>query len=128
MQLQNQPILIVEDDLDIGESLKDALSMGGYTAIVAESGADALEHLRNGVTPSLILIDLMMPGMNGMELCQKIKESAVYKSFPVILVSASRDIALKAVATGADSWLTKPIDLAPLLELAEKYSPSATKH
>jgi two-component system chemotaxis response regulator CheY len=114
-------VLIVEDDIGIRESLQEALQMDGYSVIAAVHGEDALKYLNTGrVRPSLILLDLMMPVMNGWEFLKTVKANARFSNIPVIVLSAA------AKDTGSEdlhavAFLKKPVDLDTLINLVERY-------
>jgi two-component system, NtrC family, sensor kinase len=102
-------ILIVEDTRLQAEILKDILQKRGYTAAVAENGKKALE-LVSQKNPDLIISDVIMPVMNGYDLCKEIKKNEKTRHIPLILLTAlsnSKDVAL-ALQSGADNFITKP--------------------
>lgn len=104
-----QEILIVEDSHVQAEILRHILENAGYTCRFAENGEKALEALA-GRLPDLIISDIVMPGMNGYDLCREVKKNEKTKNIPLILLTAmsdSRDIAL-ALEAGADNFITKP--------------------
>lgn len=106
----NKIILVVDDDVHIGNMLEELLTIEGYTVFRAYSGTEALLVL-NRITPDLILLDLMLPGLNGEELLPKISD------IPVIVVSAKTDINDKVslLLGGAVDYVTKPFDTKELL-------------
>jgi two-component system NtrC family sensor kinase len=102
-------ILIVEDSRVQAEILKHILESQGYVTAVAENGKNALE-LVSQKRPDLIISDVIMPVMNGYDLCKEIKKNELTRDIPVILLTAlsdSRDVAL-ALQSGADNFITKP--------------------
>ena len=103
-------ILVVDDDMNIGNLLEEALSSEGYAVKRAYSGTEAQLMLTQN-KPDLVLLDLMLPGLSGEELLPKIKD------IPVIVVSAKADTADKVglLLGGAADYITKPFDLAELL-------------
>lgn len=108
-------IFVVEDDIDIRQTLADALEMEGYGVVVAVDGRDAIERLEAASSmPSLILLDLMMPRMNGLEFCAAMRNVARLAEIPVVLVSADTRLKEKAAAVGAAGILTKPVSLDAL--------------
>jgi two-component system, OmpR family, response regulator CpxR len=114
-------ILIVEDDFDVRESLTEALRDEGYTVDSAVDGEQALEYLRNGGRPGLILLDLMMPRMSGSEFRMVQKVDPQLKHLPVVLLSADGAMEEKAKALQTDGALRKPIDLELLLKVIETF-------
>jgi DNA-binding response OmpR family regulator len=106
-----QTILIVEDDSDIAESLVYNLKREGYRTIVAESGEKGLRIALDGrSTPSLILLDLMLPGMTGMELCRRLRREEATEKVPVIMLTAKAAEVDKVAGLelGADDYIVKP--------------------
>lgn len=120
-------ILLVEDDEDIRESVKEALEDHDYVVYGAGDGCDALEQLRSmALRPDLVLLDLMMPRMNGAEFCEEIAKVGAWAGIPVILLSADAQIRAKATALRAADYLQKPIRLSVLLEtIARTLRPNA---
>jgi adenylate cyclase len=109
-------ILVVDDDASIRRLLELLLSDTGYRVTTVSSGEEALAYLEL-VTPDLILMDLMLPGMNGQETTRRIKHLADRPFIPVILVTARGDqqSKVKGLDAGADDFLVKPLDFAELL-------------
>jgi two-component system alkaline phosphatase synthesis response regulator PhoP len=109
-------ILIVDDDISQLNLLELILKRDGYIVLTAESGAQALEILTNHI-PDTILLDFMMPDMNGVELCQHIRKFEQTRSTPILFLSARSDEHSKeeGLSAGADGYLTKPILPADLL-------------
>jgi two-component system, chemotaxis family, chemotaxis protein CheY len=113
----NQLILVVEDDRDIRETLTEALEQAGYAVLEAEDGLDAIERLRGATRlPGLILLDLMMPRMNGAEFCEEKRKVAQWAAIPTVVLSADAQIKQKAEACHATSYLKKPVKLEVLYE------------
>ncbi len=108
------PILIVDDEASIRKSLAGALGDEGYACAVASDGAEAISML-DAVRPSLVLLDIWMPGMDGIETLRRIKES--HPQIPVIMISGHATIptALKATKIGASDFIEKPLELEPTL-------------
>jgi len=106
-----QTILIVEDDNDIAESLVYNLKREGYRTIVAESGEKGLRIALDGRnTPSLMLLDLMLPGMTGMELCRRLRREEATEKVPIIMLTAKAAEIDKVAGLelGADDYIVKP--------------------
>jgi len=109
-------ILIVDDEEDIAFSISRRLAAEGYEVICAEDGAEGLRRAQTE-SPDLILLDLMLPKMDGYKVCRLLKFDERYKQIPVIILSArsqQEDIALGS-ETGAEAYLTKPCDTGELL-------------
>jgi two-component system KDP operon response regulator KdpE len=106
-------VLIVDDDPQARRVLRMALIPRGFEVTDARSGEDALEILRHDL-PDLILLDLKMPGIGGLETCRSIRE---YSEVPIIIVSArkSQQEKVQALESGADDFVTKPIGIEELV-------------
>lgn len=111
-------ILVVEDEDIIRETVKQILEMEGYPVYTAANGREALEVLSGMRDPCLILLDLMMPVMDGWQFLEEKKKSNVLASLPVIIVSAVAD---EAKNLGATKYVRKPPDIDTLLKLVETY-------
>ncbi len=108
-------ILIVDDEPDIREVLRLLLSEGGYRLDFAENGLEAYEKARE-VVPDLILLDVVMPGMNGFEVCRKLRAEPLLSQIPIIMITALGDAQsrIKGIESGADDFISKPFDLTEL--------------
>ncbi|MGE0546258.1 MAG: response regulator [Kofleriaceae bacterium] len=118
-------ILVVEDDRDIRDSLIDALEDEGYAVISAIDGVDALEQLRAGARPGLILLDLMMPRMSGSKFREELLKVPSWATIPFVVVSADPLATAKTATLGAAALLRKPIKLKELFEVVARFSPVA---
>jgi DNA-binding response OmpR family regulator len=109
-------ILVVEDDLPTTRLLTISLARRGYEVVAAETAQKALE-LIEAQPPSLVLLDLMLPGISGLEVLEHLKKGETTSDVPVIVVSANTQIASKEEAQqlGADLYLTKPYRLKDLV-------------
>jgi len=107
-------ILIVDDELPNRELLEGMAETLGYASITADSGPEALARLEDN--PDVLLLDLMMPGMDGFEVIRRVRESATANELPIIVVTAlnERKDRLKAVEAGANDYITKPVERAEL--------------
>ena len=112
-------ILVVEDDVDIREGLQEFLTDEGYEVSTAENGREALQMLKKK-RPGLVLLDLMMPIMNGWEFLDEKNHSKEIADIPVLVISAVRGA---ANIPGALGFLKKPIDLQRLIDFVELYCP-----
>jgi CheY-like chemotaxis protein len=110
-------ILLVEDDPDALEALGDLLESHGYAVTTARHGAEALERLGHSPLPRLILLDLLMPTMDGWEFRRRQKEDPRIAKIPVVVVSASS----AAKPIDADTVLRKPVDIDRLLDTIAKH-------
>jgi CheY-like chemotaxis protein len=114
-------VLIVDDDADIREALVDVLTDHGYPAHAVAHGAAALAALKAGLRPCLILLDLMMPVMDGVTFRQHQLAEPDLKELPVLVISAGTDLSVHAAALGAVESLRKPLDLDKLLEAVARH-------
>ena len=108
-------ILVVEDNEDLMVLFQLVLESAGYKVTAVSNGKDALDYLGD-VQPQLILMDIMMPGVSGLEITRKIKDESDYRSLPVVLVSAIdclRDEQL--LSSKADDIIYKPFDINDLI-------------
>ena len=102
-------VLVVDDDIEIRETLTHLLEVEGYTVLGAANGVQALAQLRAG-HPNVMLLDLMMPVMSGWEVIEELRESGEITNIPIIVISAM-------CAPDARACLRKPVDLNELLTL-----------
>ena len=102
-------ILVVDDELEVRTMLKDTLERAGYEVVLAAGGEEALE-LAISESPQVILLDVAMPGMDGVESCRNLKDNRKTGSIPVIMVTAFWDRKAEAIEAGADDFVYKPFD------------------
>ena len=109
-------ILLIEDNFEIRENTAELLSLEGYKVLVAEDGLKGVE-LAFQTSPDLILCDVMMPGLNGYEVCEKLKKDPATRSIPIIFVTAKFESSEKKVGLelGASAYLSKPYEFEDLL-------------
>jgi CheY-like chemotaxis protein len=110
-------VLIVEDEEDLREMMREALELNGYSVVTAHEGNDALEKLARIGHPCLILLDLLMPGMNGWDFFAKVREQPQLSSVPIIVHSSAPTRAPQ----GATRVLQKPLVLDRLLSTVQEY-------
>jgi CheY-like chemotaxis protein len=115
---QCKSILVVEDDTAIRETLKFALEMSHYSVFTAANGQEALDVLSTIPKPCLILLDLMMPVMNGWEFSKALDENMMLAPIPVVVVTAFLD---KAKTIRSKGVLKKPVDLEMLLKIVSQW-------
>lgn len=118
--MPQRPILVVEDDFDVRDALTDALEDAGYPVLAARHGREALDLLE-GEPPRLILLDLMMPVMDGYDFRRRQLEEPRYAEIPVVVLSADQAVARRSQEMGANGWLAKPVDFDRLLAEVSKY-------
>ena len=109
-------VLIADDDVDIVRFVALNLRLEGFDVVVASDGQDALDKALD-VHPSLILLDTMMPRMDGYEVCSRLRDERPEARIPVIMLTAKSMEADRSMAytAGADDWVTKPFDPADLV-------------
>lgn len=110
-------ILIADDEPDIVETLKFLLESEGYRCLTAFDGEEALKLARDNL-PSLIILDVMMPKINGYKVSRLLKFDVKYKDIPILMVTArtQEEDRLIGEETGADEYITKPFDINQMLE------------
>ena len=109
--------LIVEDDPDVATLVKRLLDGAGYAATVAGAKAEVLGRLRQQPMPDVIVLDVMLPDLNGFDLLAKLKTHPQLRAIPVVMLTADakRESVMRGLATGADGYITKPFDHAALV-------------
>lgn len=115
-------VLVVEDDPGLAEALAEALAGEGYRVHVAPDGAAALEWLEGGRRPDLVLVDVMMPVMDGPAFRQRQLAEPALAAIPTLAMTAAVDHRL--VQMRVDGWLRKPIPLETLLAAARRWCPA----
>ncbi len=114
----NHDLILVVDDSEQNVQLLDAyLTSDGYEVISALNGYEALEHVKGGRLPDLIILDIMMPGLNGYEVCRELKSAHDTQRIPVMMLTALQDMEdkVKGFEAGADEFLSKPVEKMELL-------------
>jgi CheY-like chemotaxis protein len=112
-------VLVVDDDVNIQATLRDLLQDEGYQVLTANDGLEALERL-NSALPALILLDLMMPRMDGYAFVEELSRRGLRAAVPIIVLTADGRARQKATQMGADGFAEKPFSLLPLLEQVER--------
>jgi two-component system phosphate regulon response regulator PhoB len=109
-------VLVVDDDIDISEALQQALEYGGYDTSAAFTGAEALAAVR-GHVPDLVLLDQMLPDIDGAEVCRRLRGAPETRRVPIVFLTARADegARIRGLALGADDYVTKPFSLDELL-------------
>lgn len=115
-------ILIVEDERSIRETMQFALEAAGYECFLAGDGAEALVAARTG-SPDLILLDLMLPKLNGYQVCRLLRQDRRFAGVPIVMVTArtqDQDY-IQGKESGADDYLTKPFELPDLVAVVDSH-------
>jgi DNA-binding response OmpR family regulator len=109
-------ILVVDDDVDIARFVEMNLVMEGFDVVVAHDGAAALEMVRK-VTPDLVILDLMMPEVDGVEVTRRLRADAMTSALPIIMLTAKGQTPDKVLGlqAGADDYMVKPFDTLELV-------------
>ena len=120
------PVMIIEDDADIRTALAEVIAEDGHATMTAANGKDALEQLHaSPVAPCVIVLDLMMPVMDGWQFAHGLRQIEAWSRIPIVVVSAGDDIEVQAEALAARGFLRKPVDLDELLATVVKCAGSA---
>ncbi len=114
----NKKILIADDDPGILEAIEAMLSFNGYDVVTTLDGDSVLEITDN--LPDLFLLDIWMPGLSGIEICKALKNNPKTADIPVILISASLNVAKAATEANADNFIAKPFDMRELVGKIEE--------
>jgi len=120
--MDKKKILIVDDEKDIVESVQFKLEFEGFECLVAYDGEEALLKAR-GENPDLILLDVMLPKMNGYQVCRLLKSKEQHRHIPIIMLTAKAQESDKfwGMETGADDYVTKPFELEKLIQKIQGY-------
>jgi two-component system alkaline phosphatase synthesis response regulator PhoP len=115
-------ILVVDDEVDLVETVRFPLEMEGYHVLVSYNGEDALNQARKE-NPDLILLDLMLPKLDGYKVCRLLKFDERYKHIPILMLTAKTQEKDKVLGleTGADEYITKPFEMDYLMEKVKAY-------
>jgi CheY-like chemotaxis protein len=119
-------LMVVDDDIDIRDSLADVLGDEGYDVTVAKDGHDALSKLKSGPLPGLILLDWMMPQCDGATFRAQQKLDPTIADVPVVLLTADAHTQRKMAELDAVAYLTKPVDLARLIAVLQQHWRAST--
>jgi DNA-binding response OmpR family regulator len=115
-------ILVVDDEADLVETIRFPLEMEGFNVLVSYNGEDALNQARKE-NPDLILLDLMLPKLDGYKVCRLLKFDERYKHIPILMLTAKTQEKDKLLGkeTGADEYITKPFDIDDLMKRVKVY-------
>ena len=120
--MENKKVLIVDDEQDIVETLRFMLESEGINCLVAYDGEEAL-NLAKSELPDLMILDVMLPKINGYKICRLLKFDAKYKNIPILMVTARSQDEDKAIGqeTGADEYITKPFEINDVVMKVKQY-------
>src|SRR5215204_6006454 len=119
MNNRKKKILVSDDDPGILDALKIMLEESGYAVETTLDGS-TFEKLQKE-TPDLLLLDIWMSGVNGRDICKKLKEKSATRDIPIIMISANRDTEIIAKEAGADDFIEKPFQMEELLSKIKKH-------
>ena len=114
-------VLVVDDDPDILEIVTVVLDLYGVPAVTASDGIEALAAMRGSSELGLVLLDLMMPRMNGVDVLAAMKRDPTLATMPVVVISGNYHTEQAVLAMGADEYLLKPIDVDVLLHAVSRF-------
>ena len=109
----SEKILVADDEQEIRNLLDHFLKGQGYEVVLASDGNQALK-LAAEENPQVIILDIKMPGLDGLEVCKRLKEKEQTKLIPVIVITGFADNKMAALNTGADDFVNKPFDMAEI--------------
>jgi two-component system, chemotaxis family, chemotaxis protein CheY len=118
---EGRSVLVVDDDPDVRASLVDVLASAGFSVASAEHGRAALDLLRAGAPIDLILLDMMMPVMNGWQFCKERASDPALERIPVLVLSAVSHVAGAAATVRAAGYLRKPIEVSDLVSMVQEH-------
>lgn len=121
MNTPNKKILLVDNDFDTLNILSCHFKKNGYDVFISTSGEDGLNKAREFV-PDIIITDIVMPGMNGLQMCKTLKKDNLLRNIPVLFLTANTDesLAVSAHYAGGDHYITKPVKPRLILEMAKE--------
>jgi DNA-binding response OmpR family regulator len=120
--MKPKKILVVDDEVDLVETVRFPLEMEGFDVLVSYNGEDALNQARKE-NPDLIILDLMLPKLDGYKVCRLLKFDERYKHIPILMLTAKTQEKDKTLGmeTGADEYITKPFEMDYLMEKVKAY-------
>lgn len=120
--MEQKKVLVADDEEDYVTALQIALEVEGYECLTASDGQEALDKAKSE-KPDLIILDIMMPKMNGYKVSRLLKFDVKYEKIPIIMLTARAQEKDKNIGkeTGADEYVTKPFEMEALVQLVAKY-------
>ena len=127
-ELIMKKILIADDDKDIRTLVAEILGGEKYKIYFSKNGRETIDSVNENI-PDLLILDLMMPEIDGMEVCRRLKQNKSTKKIPIIMLTAKTGVTdkIEGFVTGADEYITKPFDPAKLETIVEKVLGRAEK-
>lgn len=116
---ENTHILIIDDNEDIVMMLKAMLSLKGYKVEVRTNAIGLKEHIES-ITPDLILMDMLLSGADGREICEELKADSAFSTIPILMISAHPSAQEDCLAAGTDYFLAKPFEMKDLFAMVNK--------
>jgi len=120
--MRRKTILIADDEIDIVETLQFMLESEGFNVLTAYDGEEALKIARNAI-PDIILLDVMMPKINGYKVSRLLKFDKKFHDIPILMITARSQEEDKLIGeeTGADEYITKPFEISNVIDSINKY-------
>jgi len=120
--MSKKRILVVDDEVDLVETVRYSLELEGYDVLVAYNGEEALNQARKE-NPDLILLDLMLPKLDGYKVCRLLKFDERYKHIPILMLTAKiqEKDKVTGMETGANEYITKPFEMDELMKKVKGY-------
>jgi DNA-binding response OmpR family regulator len=120
--MSKKRILVVDDEVDLVETVRFSLELEGYDVLVAYNGEEALNQARKE-NPDLILLDLMLPKLDGYKVCRLLKFDERYKHIPILMLTAKiqEKDKVTGMETGANEYITKPFEMDELMKKVKGY-------
>lgn len=119
------PVLVVEDDKDIRETMGLVLEGEGYEVVMAPNGKEALQLLQTGLRPCIILLDLMMPVMSGWEMREQMLRDPAMADIPTIVITGDTRASQRTAQLQATACIAKPFEISDLLAVVAEAAPRA---
>ncbi|MBP7793186.1 MAG: response regulator [Candidatus Goldbacteria bacterium] len=115
-------VMIVDDEPDIVKIIKISMNIANIDSIECYNGEECLEKLKKGQIPDLILLDIMMPGISGYDVCKKIRENKEWDKIKIVMLTAKgqKGDAEEGLKIGADDYIIKPFDPYELIEMVKE--------
>ena len=123
----SKKILVVDDSKTIRMSLTEILGRLGNEVLLAETGDDALQQVKDGLTADLVITDYNMPGMNGIELIEALRKEKSFRFLPILVLTTETqgDLRQAAKKAGATGWLVKPVNAQQLVQVVKQVMPGS---